>query len=101
MDLEPVRTDLHCHECGKNFVAELDVGIDGNHEIVCPVCDHIHFRTIKAGKVTGDRYSSDAGPTVRVAGRSVWRATVLNAKTSTVAAYIRERWLNRSDFNGR
>jgi hypothetical protein len=101
MPLEPVRTEIYCHSCGKVFVAELDTGIAGDHEIICPVCDHSHFRTVKEGKVTEGRYSSDSKPTVRVSGRSCWRSSVIAARTSTVSAYIRERWLQRSDFNGR
>ena len=93
------RTEIHCHNCSKNFVAELDFDVNGNHEIVCPVCDHIHYRTIKNGLITGDRYSSSAEQTVRVEGRSVWQSSVIKAKTSTVAHFLRERWLNRSDVS--
>ena len=53
-----VRTDLHCHQCSKSFVAQLDFSVDGNHIIECPYCLHEHCRTIKDGIVTGDRWDS-------------------------------------------
>lgn len=100
------RTDCHCHNCNGNFVAELDFDLNGDHEIHCPRCAHIHYRTIKDGKVTEARYSSD-NVVARVDGRSTWVAGVVKkgesgkiegAKVSTVALFLRERWLNRSDY---
>lgn len=102
------RTDMHCHNCNGNFVAELDYDINGNHEVHCPRCGHIHFRKIVGGKITGDRYDSDSS-TTKVDGRSTWMAGVVRkqkagvvagAKVSTTAMFIRDLWLNRSDFNG-
>lgn len=91
-----VRTDLHCHQCSKGFVAELNFDVEGNHVIECPHCGHEHCRVIKGGAITGDRWDTRADR-VDVLPRSVWKANVLQAKTSTTAAYIRDLWLNRSD----
>lgn len=92
----PVRTDLHCTECGQNFIAELDFSIDGNHVVECPFCLHEHWRVIKNGRVTSDRHGS--GPaTVRVPRKRVWKHNVLQIKTSSAAMFLRDRWLNRSD----
>lgn len=97
------RTEMHCHACGKQFVAELDFDINGNYIIECAHCGHEHWRAIKDGKITSTRWGSspDNSPATRVNGRSVWKSSVIQAQTSTVSAFIRERWLNRSDFNGR
>lgn len=95
------RTEMYCHNCKKNFVAELDFDINGKHVVECAHCGHEHCRTIKDGKVTDDRWDGrNDSSTIRVSKRSVWKSTVIQAKTSTVSAFIRERWLNRSDFNG-
>jgi hypothetical protein len=96
------RTEINCHACHKNFVAELDVSINGNYCIECAHCGHEHYRTIKDGAVTESRYdSSPDNNATRVSGRSVWKSTVIKATTSSVSHFLRERWLNRSDFNGR
>lgn len=95
------RTEMHCHSCSKQFVAELDLDINGNYVIECAHCGHEHYRTITDGKITEGRWGSGDTSTVRISGRSVWKSSVIQAKTSSVSAFIRERWLNRSDFNGR
>ena len=94
------RTEMHCHACHKQFVAELDLDISGNFIIECAHCGHEHYRTVKDGQITEGRWGHDSGAT-RVNGRSVWKSSVIKAQTSTVAHFLRERWLNRSDFNGR
>lgn len=54
----PVRTDLWCHDCQNDFSVDLDYGLDGNHVIYCPHCNHEHCRVIRNGEVTGDRWDS-------------------------------------------
>lgn len=96
------RTEMNCHNCSKNFVAELDFDISGDHIIECPHCGHEHWRTIKDGKITNHRWGADkdnGGHATRVKGTSVWKSSVIQAKTSSVSHFLRERWLNRSDFN--
>lgn len=96
------RTEMHCHACSKGFVAELDLDINGDHIIECAHCGHEHCRTIKAGKITEARWDArNNADAIRVSGRSVWKSSVIQAKTSTVATFLHERWLNRGDFNGR
>lgn len=94
------RTDLHCHACSGNFVAELDFDIQGNHIIECPHCNHEHFRTIEAGKITESRWGSNNDSSKATPARSVWKSSVIKAKTSTVSSFIRDCWLNRSDARG-
>lgn len=90
-----VRTDMYCHDCGKNFVAVIDFSLDGNHEIHCPWCAHKHFRVVEKGIVTGERYSSDH-ETHTVGRRQVWKSACQPIMTSTASAFIRDLWLNRN-----
>lgn len=100
-DVDVQRTDLHCHACEKNFVAELEIGIDGKHCIECPWCGHNHYRVVEGGRITEARWGHDSSSDTKlISPRSVWKSTVIQARTSSVSAFIRERWLNRSDFNG-
>jgi DNA-directed RNA polymerase subunit RPC12/RpoP len=95
------RTEMHCHACNKNFIAELDFDINGDHVVECAHCGHEHCRTIKDGKITEARWDGrNNANAIRVSKNSVWKSNVIAAQTSTVASFIRERWLNRSDFNG-
>lgn len=97
-----VRTDLYCHECDKNFIAEIDYDIDGNHVIECPHCGHEHCRLIKNGIITSDRWDGRNDSSSIVKTRRVWKHDVLKIKTTSAAEHIRnrflrDRWLNRSD----
>ena len=59
--MEKRETELYCHGCNNEFTAELDMDINGNHEIECPYCGHIHYRVVEDGQVTDDRYRSSMG----------------------------------------
>lgn len=96
-----VRTDMYCHSCDEQkispntFIATIDHDIDGNHEIECPRCGHIHFRVIKDGLVTEQRYNSGY-PTHKVERRNVWKSNTTPGVTASVASsFIRDSWLNR------
>lgn len=99
-----VRTPLYCHDCGKNFVAELDYDINGDHIAECPHCGHEHCRTIKDGVITEARWDGRNGRTPKNRAKRVWKHDVLQIKTSSAAEHIRNRflghrWLNRSDIS--
>lgn len=95
-----VRTDLYCHGCAENnlptnFIAIIDFDIEGNHEIECPRCGHIHYRVVKNGVVTSDRYSSGY-PTHKVERKNMWKSqTTPGVAASVASSFIRDRWLNR------
>ena len=88
------RWDMHCHDCGKNFVAQLDHRIEGNHVVLCPHCGHEHCRVITGGAITGERWDTRYGRT-EVSGRCVWAIEGHPIVTSTAAMFLRDRWLNR------
>lgn len=96
-----MRTDINCTNCDKNFIAQLDTDIDGNHVIECPYCGHEHCRVIVGGKVTGERWDSRA-QRINVEKKHVWKADALPMSTSTAGEFIRQRWLNLvgSGFEG-
>lgn len=96
MALEPVRTDMNCTNCSKSFIAQLDMGLDGNHIVECPYCGHEHCRVITNGEVTSERWDSRE-QRVDVDARCVWKADSQPIVSSTAAAFIRNAWLNRLD----
>lgn len=94
-----VRTDLYCHNCEDNklppnFTAVIDFDLNGNHKIECPRCGHLHFRKVKDGVVTSDRYDRDSATHV-VERKTMWKSTTQPIMTSTASAFLRDRWLNR------
>ena len=88
-----VRTDVPCHNCSKTFIAEIDFDTNGEHVIECPYCMHEHCRKIENGYITEARWTSrDQRKDATYC--QVWKSSVIQAKTSTTSAFLRERWLN-------
>ena len=86
------RTDIHCHQCHKTFVAELDMDINGNHVIECPNCQHEH---------SDARWDARNGVNAAARGKTIWKSSVIAAQTSSAHAFIRNAWLNLKDAKER
>ncbi len=84
------RSTVYCTNCTGEFLIELDLSLNGNHQITCPLCQHIHYRVVKDGVVTEDRWRSSAGPLYFV-------NTSISNVSVTYGNFIRDSWLNRSD----
>ena len=87
-----VRTELSCHSCNKMFVAKINFDLSGNHKIICSHCGHIHWRVIKKGVVTGDRWCHDQ-VNIEVPTDRMWSDRTVGIETSSAAQFIRRRWL--------
>ena len=92
-----MRSNVYCTNCTQQFVAILDLELNGNHEITCPHCQHIHYRVVKDGVVTEERYRSSAGPIFQVSTSNTI-SFVYNFSTST-GTTTNSLWFNRSDLN--
>jgi putative FmdB family regulatory protein len=53
--------EFRCTECGKYFDVKLNVALNGNYRVHCPNCGHIHYRTVKEGKITDTRFPDNHG----------------------------------------
>jgi len=76
------RQELWCHECGNYVQFTMDVSLNGNHVIQCPICGHEHLRVVKDGKITEERWGS----------RNKWSRmpstnTVINVTSSSSSTY--------------
>ena len=87
------RTDCDCTSCGKLFVAKLNHELDGNHKILCPYCGHEHWRVIKKGCVTGDRWGTQNGPNRDAPTERMWSDRTQGISTTSAAEHIRQQWL--------
>jgi len=75
------RQELWCHKCENYVQFDIDVSLNGNHEIICPKCGHVHCRVVKDGIITDDRWDSRNGMTFLTSG-----ATYSTASTYTLYA---------------
>lgn len=48
--------EFQCTECHKVFDFNLNMELNGNYRIHCPNCGHVHYRIVKNGKITEDRF---------------------------------------------
>lgn len=77
------RQELHCHNCGNYVQFDIDMSLNGNHVLACPVCGHEHCRVVTDGKITEDRWDSrNASSTFNVS-----TITMTSSSTSTFASY--------------
>jgi DNA-directed RNA polymerase subunit RPC12/RpoP len=90
------RSVVDCTNCGRQFIATLDLSLNGNHEITCPLCGHIHYRVVRDGVVTEDRWRSSAGPTY-IATTST--TITVSGSMSSTNIITTTSWLSRSDLN--
>lgn len=90
-----VRTDVDCTDCGRIFVAKINFDLDGNHKIICCFCGHTHWRVIKKGCVTGDRWGTQNGPNQTVPTERLWSDRTQGIATSSAAEHIRRQWIER------
>lgn len=86
--------DMWCHSCEKNFIASVDVSVEGNHEISCPHCSHLHYRVVTNGIITGERFSSDHSENPAQKSRT-WKSPVADIETTSRCDFLRSRWLDR------
>lgn len=93
---DPVRTDMNCTNCHKDFIAQLDMSLDGDHVVECAFCGHEHCRNITNGVVTEKRWGSRA-TRIDVDKRCVWKSDSQPIVTSMASWFIRDKWLNRDD----
>ena len=51
--------EFECSNCSKIFDVKLNMALNGNYRIHCPMCDHIHYRQVKNGKITTTRFTDN------------------------------------------
>jgi hypothetical protein len=78
------RQELHCHNCGNYVQFDMDMSMNGNHVLKCPVCGHEHCRVVKDGVITDDRWDSRNGNSL--SSIPVYNMTFTT--TSTFTAYV-------------
>jgi hypothetical protein len=55
-DGRKVEVEFYCSMCKHYIYIKINTGLEGNHIMHCPVCDHEHFRVVVNGIITSDRH---------------------------------------------
>lgn len=92
------RQDLHCTNCGRHVQFDMDFGLDGNHEITCPECEHVHYRVVEGGRITEDRWRSSMQTyvvTSITSSAATYYTTAIATGTSTAGTwFLHDAWLS-------
>lgn len=51
--------ELWCHGCSHYVQFMLDYDLDGRHLLNCPNCGHEHYRIVRRGQITAERWGQD------------------------------------------
>lgn len=87
------RQTMYCHACQQDFTAELDMDFDGNHVIICPICQHEHCRVVKDGVVTSERWDQRNGDLGAVITASTSTAVYnVSSTASGTGNFINTAW---------
>lgn len=100
-----MRSNVHCTNCRGDFSAELDLDLEGNHVIVCPLCAHEHYRVVRGGVVTEDRWRSSGASYYATTSTSTITLNYSSWDFGTSAgsvssSFTRDLWLNQSVSSG-
>jgi hypothetical protein len=50
--------EFYCQECDHYLYVRISLALDGNHIIRCPNCNHKHYRLVRRGIITKERFDS-------------------------------------------
>jgi len=51
-----VKTEFMCTQCQKYFDIMMNISLNGNYRIHCPCCGHVHYRMVREGLITDERF---------------------------------------------
>ena len=90
--------ELYCHACEGYVRFSLDLSIDGNYKLICPKCGHDHYRVVRKGKITDERWGQSASQQWQVIGCS-YSYTSFSASTAS-SSYTYIAWADSSANSG-
>ena len=87
------RHELHCHACDKYVRFNMDLSVDGNYKIDCPNCGHDHYRVVRNGKVTDNRWGQSASQQwVSLPG--TFYMNTMTATSTSGNSFLADSWSN-------
>ena len=99
METTKEKQELHCHNCNNYVQFEIDLALNGNHILECPNCGHKHYRVVRNGQITSERWNS-GNPIYTIASRSMTTSTTSTYNTSTSGSYWTYRAWSNSTTTG-
>jgi hypothetical protein len=86
--------ELWCHACEKVVQFTLEHDLDGCHTIICPNCGHDHYRIVRDGLVTGDRWARSMSQYNAVSVRATTYAGYTGSTSNVTGGFLATSWAN-------
>jgi len=83
--------ELFCHSCSMYVRFNLDLSQDGNYKLDCPECGHDHYRTVRKGQITDQRWGQSPAQQISTIGAYTVSFYV---SASTGSSYLTASWVN-------
>ena len=61
IDGRRLEVEFWCGNCLHYIYVKVNMALGGNHIMVCPNCGHKHYRYVRDGIITSDRWEEGAG----------------------------------------
>lgn len=97
--------ELFCHNCQNYIQFSLNIEIDGNYELKCPKCNHSHYRIVRKGKITDERYKSSnqnyyniVATTYSASSTYTLYAGISTATTASAKQFLYGAWSNTTVY---
>ena len=90
-----MRQELYCHACDR-YVQFNEPEVDGRLVITCPNCGHEHYRVVRGGVITEDRWGSSNASLPTVWATSATTSATSYTSSSSSDYYLGNSWLNSS-----
>jgi uncharacterized protein YbaR (Trm112 family) len=87
------KQELYCHECSRYVQFDIDISLNGNHVLNCPICKHEHCRVVKDGVITDDRWDQRNGETHMIYGTTATTTSTWNTMGGG-SFFIYSSWMN-------
>lgn len=81
--------ELYCHNCDGYVQFTLDLSVDGKYKLKCPNCGHTHYRFVRDGRITEERWGSSNLPSYSI---GVYATTYSTASWSSATTTISGSW---------
>lgn len=103
------RQELYCHACNSYVQFDMDTELNGQHTIACPNCGHEHYRYVKDGVISDQRWASSGAVAQPQAQFYVTGLTFTTSSTfstysagyaatdTTASAFLYGSWMNSSN----
>ena len=91
------RQELYCHNCD-NYVRFNVPEHDGRLVVNCPNCGHEHYRVVRYGVITEDRWGSNNLPifiaTSVTSASTGFVQTRIGTSSTAASSFTSQSWLN-------